>query len=358
MAFAWNLPPDCVLRIRELLEAASERIGKVDWYAIAEVVRQLDPEDTKAVVGYGSWYEPELRKPRSFPDLYVIVDDYERYHESGLHAWMNRVLPPNVYFLWDERDGRREVRGKYNVISAADLERECGPAPRDVYNAGRMTKVVWIAWARDAPSRAWLIARLADAHQMLAPVALAFLPERFGCDDFSLELLGLSYRAEPRLEGWDYVRALHAAHADYYRGLHGELLDLFARSTSLLAADAVGFRKLAHPRWAEIARRARRLIRRSRRRGYLRWPRILLTEPNLVDLAANEAERKAGVRIRITPRLRRHPLLYGLPEFLRVLRERKTRQRIGGVPPEAKTPHRSPQNRAGCASCPPPGDRR
>jgi len=341
MAFAWSLPPDCALRIRELLGVAAARTGETDWYAIAGRVRKLDPEDTKAVVGYGSWYEPALRKPRSFPDLYVIVDDYERYHDRWLHAWMNRVLPPNVYFLWDERDGRREVCGKYNVISVAGLERECGPALHDLYNAGRMTKLVWIAWVRDLPSRAWLIARLADAHQTLVPVALGFVPERFGCDEFSLQLLGLSYRAEPRLEGWEYVRALHAAHLGYYRTLHGVLLESFARSTPLLAAEPGGFRKLAHPQWAEIERRARRLIRRGRRRGYLRWPRIVLTEPNLVDLAANEAERKAGVRIRITPRLRRHPLLFGLPEFLRVLRERNTRQRIKGVKGPAETPRPS-----------------
>jgi hypothetical protein len=332
MPFTWSLPPDGALRIRELLEAAAARTGEADWYAIAGTVRKLDPEDTRAIVGYGSWYEPALRKPQSFPDLYVIVDDYERHHDRWLHAWMNRVLPPNVYFLWDDRDGRREVCGKYNVISASDLERECSPALRDLYNAGRMTKLVWIAWARDGTSRAWLIDRLADAHRTLVPVALAFVQERFGGDDFSLQLLGLSYRAEPRLEGWECVRALHAAHAGYYRELHGVLLESFARSTSLLAAEAGGFRKLASPRWVEVERLARRLIRRSRRRGYLRWPRIVLTEPNLVDLAASEAERKAGVRLRITPRLRRHPLLYGLPEFLRVLRERNTRQRIGGDP--------------------------
>jgi hypothetical protein len=54
----------------------------------------------------------------------------------------------------------------------------------------------------------------------------------------------------------------------------------------------------------------------------------VLTEPNLVDLAVSEAERKAGVRIRVTPELRRHPFLFGLPEFLRVLRERNTTERI------------------------------
>jgi hypothetical protein len=34
------------------------------------------------------------------------------------------------------------------------------------------------------------------------------------------------------------------------------------------------------------------------------------------------------VHVKVTPRLRRHPLLYGLPEFLRVLRERNMHERI------------------------------
>jgi hypothetical protein len=280
------------------------------------------------VIGYGSWYVDGLRKPASFADVYVVVDDYVRFGEKPLHAWMNRALPPNVYFLWREGADHAEVRGKYNVISSADLERECSPRQRDVYTAGRLTKLVWIARVRDEATRGWLVARLVDAHCTLTPVALTLLPERFAADDFSLELLGLSYRGEPRLEGWERVRALHAAHAERYRELHDVLLRAFAGSTALLEVTSDGFRKRADARWARIALASRRLLRRSRWRGYLRWPRIILTEPNLVDLAANEAERKAGVRIHVTPRLRQHPFLYGLPEFLRVLRERNTKERI------------------------------
>jgi len=221
------------------------------------------------VIGYGSWYTQSLRKQTSFADVYLVVDDYSRFHARAFHAWMNRRLPPNVYFIWNGGEDHLDIRGKYNVISAADLERECGLGLRDLYNAGRLTKLVWIAWVRDEATREWLITQLVEAHCTLTPLALGLLPERFSADDFSLELLGLSYRGD-----------------------------------------------------------ARHLLRRSRRRGYLRWPRIILTEPNLVDLAVNEAERKAGVHIDVTPRLRRHPLLYGLPEFLRVLRERNTQERI------------------------------
>lgn len=315
-------------RLRAILTAATGRPGEADWYDIPPIVRKRDPIGARAVVGYGSWYAHGLRKPNSFPDLYLIVDDYRRHYHNAFHSWMNRVLPPNVYFLWEDGEGHRDIRGKYNVISTADLERECSPALRDVYNAGRLTKLVWIAWVRDDATHEWLITHLLEAHQTLLPVVLGLLPERFGLDDFSVELLGLSYRAEPRLEGWEHVRALHAAHTPHYRTLHGALLNAFVRSTNLLEAVAEGFRKRARPEWPELARLARRLVRRSHRRGYLRWPRIVLTEPNLVDLAVNEAERKAGVRIHVTPKLRRHPFVYGLPEFLRVLRERNTRERI------------------------------
>jgi hypothetical protein len=338
MSFTWRPRTEYVVRLHEILTAPAVRTGEADWYDIPTMVRKLNPEGVRAVVGYGSWYTHDLRKPDSFPDVYVVIDRYGGHYGNAVHAWMNRVLPPNVYFLWGDGEGHRVVRGKYNVISTADLERECSPALRDVYNAGRLTKLVWIAWVRDAPTQQWFISRLLDAHCTLAPLVLALLPERFSLDDFSLELLGLSYRAEPRLEGWEHVRALQAAHSGYYRTLHRLLLDAFVDATTLLAADAGGFCKLARPEWSELARRARRLVRRSRWRGYLRWPRIILTEPNLVDLAANEAERKAGVRIRVTPRLRRHPFIYGVPEFLRVLRQRTTQEKIrsrssGSSPP-------------------------
>jgi hypothetical protein len=320
--FQWEPSVDHADRLRELLVRSSSRPVDPDGHEVPEIVRKFDSTGTAAVIGYGSWYIEGLRKATSFADVYLVVDDYAHFHRNRFHAWMNRVLPPNVYFLWTGGEGHRSIRGKYNVISAADLERECGPALRDVYSAGRLSKLVWLAWARDEPTREWLVARLVDAQTTLAPLALGMLGEHFFLDDFSHELLALSYRGEPRLEGWDKVRALHEAHAERYVELHQVLLEAFAESTGLLDVEATRFHKREDPRWDDVARAARRILRRSRLRGYLRWPRIVLSESNLVDLAINEAERKAGVRIHVTPQLRRHPFLRGLPEFLRVLRER------------------------------------
>jgi hypothetical protein len=329
----WQLAAVADARLRDLLRQAIERPAEADWHDLPNAVRARYPEGVRAVVGYGSWYVAGLRKPQSFPDVYLVDDDYDRFHQNAFHVWWNRTIPPNVYFLWSDGDGHREVRGKYNVISAADLERECGPSLRDVYNAGRLTKRVWLAWTRHDADQTWLIERLADAHRTLAPVALALLPESFTGEDFSHELLGLSYRGEPRLEGWERVRALYDADAGHYRTLHDVLLAAFAEATRLIEPAGGGaFRKGDPDAWRRLAAMAWTLVRRSRRRGFFRWPRIVMTEPNLVDLAVSEAERKAGVRIRVTPELRRHPFLYGLPEFLRVLRERNTRERIGKRP--------------------------
>jgi hypothetical protein len=335
---SWTAPAEHAQRLRTLLAATSARPAAPDWTAFVASVRELAPERALAVIGYGSWFGAGLRKPSSFPDLYLVVDDYRRFHARASHAWWNRTLPPNVYFVWGEGEDHRCIRGKYNVIDVADLERETGPRLRDVYSAGRLSKWVWLGWVRDEATRAWLVERLVAAQCALTPAALALLPERFSCEAFSLELLALSYRGEARLEGWERVRALYAAHAEHYRELHRTLLEAFAAATGRIEAEGPdAFRKCDARAWRRRARAAWRLLRRSRRRGYLRWLRIAWTEPNLADLAASEAERKAGVRIRVTKALRRHPLLLGLPEFLRVLRERNTEERI------AKRPGRGPR---------------
>jgi hypothetical protein len=329
----WNLPEEHALRLRALLRTTSARPPAPDWTAFVASVRELAPERALAVIGYGSWFGAGLRRPSSFPDLYLVVDDYRRFHAHASHAWWNRALPPNVYFVWKEGEDHRQIQGKYNVIDASDLERETGARLRDVYSAGRLSKLVWIAWVRDEATRAWLLERLVAAQCALTPAALALLPERFSPEAFSLELLALSYRGEARLEGWERVRALYAAHAEHYRELHRTLLQGFAAATGEIEAQGPdAFRKRNGGAWSRRSRAAWRLLRRSRRRGYLRWLRIVWSEPNLADLAASEAERKAGVRIRVTPALRRHPLLLGLPEFLRVLRERNTGERIAKRP--------------------------
>lgn len=326
----WQLDPALRARAVALVGDAASRAPGDDWRTLADDVRVRHAGDVRAVIGYGSWFTPGLRKQSSFPDLYVVVHDCTRFHGARLRGLVNRWLPPDVGYRWLREDDRMLLAGKVNVLDAQQLARECGTGLRDLYNAGRLSKLVWIAWAESDGLRGWLVDRIVDANQTLAALVIGLLPQRFTTRSFSHELLAASYRAEARLEGWERIRALRDAHAAYYDALHPLLLEGFAAASGgLLVRRGDAWVKQPDPAWRELAARARRIVRRSRARGWMRWVRIVATEPNLADLAANEALRKAGVRVRLTPRLRRHPLLLGLPEFVRVLRERDPHTPIG-----------------------------
>lgn len=319
---AWQLSPTARARAVALVAAATSRApARADWWPLAETMRLLHRDEVRAVLGHGSWFSGDLSKPSSFPDLVLLVRDDARFHARRLRAWANRLLPPDVHHVWDGEAGHATLAGKIAVLDGDDLAWTCGADLPDVYVAGRLSKLVWIAWAESDGLRAWLVDRLVDASQSATAIVLGLLPARFSRRSFSLELLALSYRAEARLEGWEHVRALRDAHASYYDALHALLLDEFAAVTGLLARDGDVYVKQPDAAWRDLEVGAWRLLQRSRVRGYLRWLRILATEPDVAGLAASMAERKAGVRLRLTPRLRRHPLLLGLPELRRVLRE-------------------------------------
>ena len=66
--------------------------------AIAAAARAAHGEAVTAVLFYGSClrdgYQPGL-----MVDLYVLVEDYAAVHRSALMRMLNRLVPPNVYYL-------------------------------------------------------------------------------------------------------------------------------------------------------------------------------------------------------------------------------------------------------------------
>ena len=104
-------------------------------------------------------------------DLYVIVDRYRTAYRSWGLALLNRVLPPNVFYLEVNGEGRA-VRAKYAVLSMADLER--GTSRRWFHS---------YIWGRFAQPTAVLYARTPEAaervHRALARgLGAAFLSSR------------------------------------------------------------------------------------------------------------------------------------------------------------------------------------
>jgi len=75
----------------------------------------------RAVLFYGSCLRTEDDLD-GLVDLYLLVDNYRAAYTSHTQAFLNALLPPNVYYLEREFEGQ-VVRTKYAVLSMADFQK-------------------------------------------------------------------------------------------------------------------------------------------------------------------------------------------------------------------------------------------
>ena len=84
-------------RLEERVAEEFDRPVSPGAHALTVAARERHP-DAVAVLFYGSClrgaddYEGVL-------DLYVLVDRYEQTYDRRVLVWLNRVLPPNVFYL-------------------------------------------------------------------------------------------------------------------------------------------------------------------------------------------------------------------------------------------------------------------
>ncbi len=302
-----------------------------------------------AVIAYGSRLSGTTASATSIHDFYVVCSGYRAFYgrERALHATLNQVLPPNIYELAFDDAALGRLQCKYCVISLADLERETGSGARDLYHLGRFSKRMGIAHAADAGALGRLVEVFLGATERMAEIAVPRLgpggggggggggdggdggdgggDSPFTVERFSKELLGLSYLADRRIESPDKVDKLYASEAAHYAHLHGLLLERFAALGRVgVVATGAGTYECRLPADARrrLVARGERMLKRSRLRGQLRWPKYLLTFENWVDYMLDKIARAKGVEIRLTEAERRHPLLAAARYYWRLSRDR------------------------------------
>jgi len=263
-----------------------------------------------AIVCYGSLLSSLTRTPTSYHDFYVIVDSLRGYHARWRDRVVGGVLPPLIYYRTFD-DG---LRCKYCVLTRMQLAREMGPPVRDLHNVGRFSKRVGVVWTRDDAAFEEVVAACLHAARTLVPHALALLGARFTLDQFIRMLLSLSYLGEERVAEEAKVDALFAAERDHYRRFYRALL----AESGLHPIAAETYERPAAP--LKERRATERLLARSRLRGQLRWPKYMVTVDNWLEVALDKVERHHGVRVELSERERRWPLIFGWPKFLALRR--------------------------------------
>lgn len=249
----------------------------------ARVVERIGPP-LKALLLFGSCLAPGLSQASSVPDLLAVVDNLDAalvaLRCGPIVRALGRTLPPFTLAFHEPGAGpASELRAKLNLIALATARQAITALP-DLYLAGRMSKPVALLWACDAAS--------AEAARAVHEDSLAAVIERAlrrdagdrSVSDAVDAVIGLSYQAEVRPEGPEKVRALRSSFADFYaRIVPARILPIAERAG--FAVDGAGpdllLRDLRSAEQRAMDRRSvSALLRRSRLRAILRWPRQLI----------------------------------------------------------------------------------
>jgi hypothetical protein len=239
-------------------------------------------------------------------DLLVLVRDYRAVH--GLHpsTLLNRMLPPNVYFL-QVGDNQRVVRCKYALITLNQFARRC-QSRTDHYFWARFTQPCRLVFANDEPGLSARLARIrAMAARQFCRRIAPLLSAPASATEFWQLALTTSYRCELRPEPPDNARRLIAADPAFWGALTEKLAE--QGDCGLIEQG---------PLFGSRTGRARRFLTRLQWRlrrvsgktfNLARLFKAAGTFSNGIDYIAWKVERHSGVRIEPTERMRRHPRL-------------------------------------------------
>ena len=245
-------------------------------------------------------------------DLYLVVDGYRNAYRKPLPALFNWLLPPNVYYLEVEVNGNR-VRTKYAVISLQDLQRGTSMRWFHSYLWGRFSQPCGLLYSRNAETSRRVHRILAQAVLTFLTRTLPALPAQLDSAALWQQGLALSYRAELRAEKPGRSIHLYEAWQDHYDAVTSLAMDELPFKVTREQRDSRLLYTVQIPRHTRLLSRLGWLLRRFQGKllSLLRLMKATFTFQGGIDYIAWKLERHTGVPIEVTPKVRRHPLIYG-----------------------------------------------
>ncbi len=270
-------------------------------------LNKFGKDGIELIVAYGSLLHGG-DKDKSMWDFFVLVDDYDLFHESqrdyykeinGLltrnpwvHKIENMLLPPNIY---------QDLVGKYNVVELDQFEKETSEKASDLYFIGRCNKVMKVVYSRSTES----LERFADCvfnSMMIAGEHTLNLLGMGGLEEFNKEsfvetLLGLSYRADRRLEAKGKVKELYLSRKEEYDSLYERVLGIFAERGLIAEISEGVYTDLRLKNLKKEFKKTDRIIRKTKRKALFRMPKNILTNEKWAEYALAKLEKSDNIDV-------------------------------------------------------------
>jgi len=296
----------------ELIDAIRQNTSREPSPAVSLLVAEIlcrYGERVQGILFYGSCLHKGEDLDGLF-DLYVLVDDYRSVNKNFLQAFLNRLLPPNVFYL-EAPFADKRVRAKYAILSLDDLRRGTSKRWFHSYLWARFCQPTALVYARDAKVAQQVYTGFAQAVITFVSRVLPRLPPQFTCRELWQIGLGLSYRAEFRPERPDQQVRLFDAGQGYFEDITRKVFAGLPCGVTSESSQDNGLYSVRIPNSVRFLSRltwGMRIIQ-GKVLSVLRLIKGTLTFEGGVDYILWKIKRHTGVTVKVGPFLKRHPIL-------------------------------------------------
>ena len=289
--------------------------------ALSGAVREQYGDSVKAVLFYGSC----LRSGNlhdGLADLYLLVDDYRSAFKSRALAFFNKLLPPNVFYLEVPFEGK-VLRAKYAVLTLTDF-RQGTKCWFHSYLWGRFVQKTRVIYAYDHSVLIKVHRALFCAVKRFIAQTLPRMDGPFTARDLWSKGLSLSYQAELRTEeSGRAAERLFDADPDYYQAVTKVVLESSPFDITINDNEGARVYQVEASASARLINGFAWRIRTLQGKilSVLRLLKGLFTFHGGIDYILWKIERHSGVRIEVSPALRRLPPVAAIVIFWRLYRQ-------------------------------------
>ena len=276
-----------------------------------DAIKKSYPHSIEAIVFYGSCMRTR-RYENAVLDFYVVVDNYRLTYQKFFHSFLNKLLPPNVYFL-QTRVKDKLYSAKYAVVSYADLARRVSAKAFHPYFWARFCQPIGLAYVKEKETRD----KIANC-QARSIYTLKHAVDCLSLDDktsgfFWIRSFQLTYATELRAESPERARSIYKENSEYY----DNVLNILT-----VKCNGIQGRKPSRT-YCQLQWKLRNLL--GKVLSILRLLKATVTFANGIDYIAWKIRRHTGEEINITNRLRKYPWLFCWPLLWRLLRKGSVR---------------------------------
>jgi hypothetical protein len=277
--------------------------------SLCDEIRARHGGAVQAVLFYGSCLRRN-DETEGIVDLYVLLDRYQSGYRNLVLALANKALPPNVFYL-ELRSGGGLMRAKYALLSLRDFERGTSTRWFHSYLWGRFAQPAVLAYALNDRIAGDVQRALAQAVVTFITRVLPRLSEHFTARELWHQGLTLSYRAELRSERAAKLTHLYEAWEGYYERATRAALGAVPFPVYSVPGTVPPLYHAPLPALVRSRSRLTWTVRSVQGKvlSVFRLAKGLFTFQGGPDYIAWKIERHSGIKVELTGRQRRYPLL-------------------------------------------------